>query len=312
MAEETALQRAARYFRATVAFYKRECHPRLIRFYKFVKQKNQQYKQFRDTQKQIAKDRAAQEAEATRKRQAEIEEEQAAERRAAYDPEAAVEDMRLARSYLDDWGTNKGEHVLGLAAKYTESARYKDPNAKLVVEIENGKTLTLTLDDLAGDTLYYEAFSLAHTDAPPEKLIRARDLLQRSIAYCPDMTRFRQKLAEVHLNLHDKQSALAVAEEAVRRQPKNLDARKLLDFVQAAPETQAPTVMDTNPSLPFLLAAFALGILAIIAAFRGYFTSGFELFVVALIVGWIGNYLEKDRLLAKAIEKQAKERANNQ
>ena len=102
-----------------------------------------------------------------------------------------------------------------------------------------------------------------------------------------------------------------LAETALTHLPKNIDARKLLDFVQAAPETQAPTIMHTNPSLPFLLAAFVLGIFGIIAAFTGNFSTGFGLVVVAFIVGWIGNYLEKDRMLAKALEERAKERAGS-
>jgi len=315
MAEETALQRTARYFRATVAFYKRECQPRVIRFYKFIKQKYQQYKQYRDTQKQIAKGRAAQEAEAIRKRQAEIEEEQAAAARAAYHPEAAVEDMRLAHSYLEDWTEKKGHyHVLGLAADYIEQARTKDPNAKLTIEIEKGpnkgESETHTLDDLSGIALFYESQRYSRRDASPGELQQARDLLTRAIAYRPYSVQIREHLAKVYLNLHDKPSALAVAEEAVSKAPKDLDARKLRDYVQGAPITHAPTIFESNPGCIFPSIGGGIVIFAILSAIVGQFSTAFGLGVIAFIVFGIGHFVDNSQMLKKALEKQARDQAD--
>jgi|SRR5579862_6636331 len=304
MAEETASQRTARYFRATVAFYKRDCHPCLLHFYKFIKQKNQQYQQYRETQKQIAKDCAAQEAEAIRKRQAEIEEEQAAARRAAFDPEAAIEDMRLAQSYLDDWQLNKNNHVLGLAAEYIEIARSKDPNATVVVELK-GKEYTRDLNDLAGNVLFYQSQIHSYRDAPEKELKQARDLLQRALQYCPYSSQFREQLAKIHLNLHDKQSALAVANELLAAQPKSLEARKLADFVRTAPETSKP--FPLSPAAIAFIILFILGGLFLTQLFSGNFTNAFELFICCVINFSVACYLGNDALLKKALDKRARE-----
>jgi len=62
-------------------------------------------------------------------------------RPARIDTEGAIEDMRLARSYMDEWYEKKGAPAshISFAAKYIEQARAKDPDAKLAVPSEKEK-----------------------------------------------------------------------------------------------------------------------------------------------------------------------------
>ncbi len=307
-------QKAEPHYQRVSAFYKQHCAPTVLRTHNFIKTKTADYKKYREQQRRIAEDQAVQQAEAARKREAELDAERVAAERGAYDPEAAIEDMRLAHSYLEDWIADKGDHVLGLAAKYIELARTKDRNAKLIVEIKKGEnkgeTDTLTQDDLSGTALFYESQLYSYADASKEHLERARELLKRAIAYRPYTVQYRRHLAQVYLNLHDKQSALAIAEEAVKKNPRDLDARKLLDFAQAAPVTHAPTFFEANPGCLLPLISLAFLIFTVILVVTGQYSTAFGVFVVGLVVLGIGSFFEKDHMLQKAIEKQDRDRAN--
>ena len=298
------------HYRRSLVFYKQHCAPLILRTRDFIQRKTKEYKKYREDQRQLAKEQAGRDAEATRIQEAELEAERAAAARDAFDPEGAIEDMRLAHSYLEDWLTNKGDHVLGLAAQYIESARTKDPNAKLATEIKKGENkgevLTYTLNELAGTTLFYQSQLHSYTDAPRKDLVRARNLLTRAIAYDPYTVQFRRHLVDVHLNLHNKQRALAVAGEALASDPKNLDARKLLDHVQNAPETSPPNPLQGKGAIICFSIDLFLLILAIWQLFRGEFSNFLSLIVFALIFAGVGKYLDSDEMLKKAFENEAR------
>jgi tetratricopeptide (TPR) repeat protein len=216
--------------------------------------------------------------------------------------EEAVEDMRLARSYLKDWEDKATDDVLSFAAKHLQSARAKDSNAKLTVEVKiDGKTdlLTYSIDDLAGTTLYYQA-QMYHRPNDRESLRQARDTLKTAIEYSPYAIDIRARLADVFLDLHDKKSALAVAKEAVASFPRDLDARKLLDRIEAAPSTRRPFPLSGQSIV--LVAALAAFLYAIVSLFRLDFSTAVGSFVVAWFLSWILGRMESREMLSKAIQ----------
>jgi tetratricopeptide (TPR) repeat protein len=222
------------------------------------------------------------------------------------DTEGAIEDMRLAHSYLEDWiskSPRAGDHLLGLAAKYIESARHKDPNAKLVVE-EKGEDSIYSQDDLSGWALFYESQIYSGEQADRKRLEKARDILEKAIAYAPFSIQYRSHLADVYLNLHDRNHALAAAQEAIEVSPKNLDARKLIDRIEAAPITSAPTYLERNPELLTILAGLMLmgGFIALVASiFGNYGNLAGWLLIGGGALWFYGRSKEKQRMLNQAI-----------
>jgi len=163
--------------------------------------------------------------------------------------------MRLARSYLDDWYKEKsgGQHLLSFASKYLEQATAKDPSAKLLTENNKGEPIALTIDDLAGEVLCSQSTYYTYEGAEKKALLKGRDLLRKAIEYVPYSIYYRSRLGDVFLNLHDKQSALAVAREAVQVNPKNLDARKAPRPHRSCPVTETNLASGTHA---FLAAAY--------------------------------------------------------
>ncbi len=220
--------------------------------------------------------------------------------------EGALEDMRLARSYLDDWyKKNSTRDALGFAASYIEKARSKDPDARLVVPAEkkDEEPDVFTQNDLAAECLYCEAASDYKPTDDEKTLRRVASTLKRAIEFAPYSVAYRAKLADVYLDLYDRSSALAVAQEAVRRNPKDLDARKLLDRIQAAPDRKAPTFFERNPdTIPPI--AIGVGILGLVLFFTPMAGLGGLLIVAAPILYFVGRSKERSKLLEKAIADQ--------
>jgi hypothetical protein len=237
-------------------------------------------------------------------------EREAEEARKRYDPQGAIEDMRLAHSYLQDWEKEKNVDkldVLAFAAKYIAKARQKDPNAKLIVETQEGEDV-LSLDDLSGRTLFYEGQHYATFRDDKNKLTKAVDILRTAIAYKPYSIQFRQHLADVYLNLHDKKNALLVARDALEASPTDLEARKLFDRIEAAPVTRPPPRfqgIDAGCVLPLIMLAL-VGFM-IYNLFQGEFSAAFTLLVIALILGGILRFIERDRMFRKALEHERDE-----
>ena len=93
--------------------------------------------------------------------------------------------------------------------------------------------------------------------------------------------------------------------------PKDLDARKLRDFVQIAPEKLMPRPFSkSNPGCVFGLIGLVVFVIGIILLGNGIFGLAFALMVVALIVGGVGRFLEKEQMLQKAMDKNARDEAN--
>ena len=298
-------------YRKTLSFYERYCAPAGRSIVNFTRKKIEASKKRIEERRQQAEAEAARQIEVARIEEANRQAEREAAARAAYDPPGAIEDMRLARSYLDDWIDKKGDHVLGLAAKYIELARTKDANASLSLEIkkgeDKGEIITYSLDELAGTTLFYQSQIHSYPDAPRDQLEQTRDLLKRALAYVPTSVQYRRHLADVYLDLHDKQSALEVTQEALSANPKDLEARKLQDHVENAPTTFAPSPIEGKGGLICASIGGLLIIFSIIQLFRGEFSNSFGLFVFAAIFAGVANLFESDQTFKKALEHVARE-----
>jgi tetratricopeptide (TPR) repeat protein len=220
-----------------------------------------------------------------------------------FDPEAAVQDMRMAHSYLQDWENSKGnsQTVLGHAARYIRLAAAKDPNAKLTVE-EKGEPFTYTIDDLSGIALFYEGQGYVYEGAKAEQLERAREVFEKAIAYRPFSVQIRSHLADVFLNLYDKESALRVAQEAVAAMPRNIDARKLLDRIEAAPERSPPTMMETNPGMVWVLVGCGCLVFSVFLLFAGSFGAAGFTFLIAIGLFVFASMSDKKVIYEKAAQ----------
>lgn len=228
--------------------------------------------------------------------------------------EAAVEDMRLARSYLDDWMNAKGgikeakKSDLSFAAKYVAVARTKDPNAKLIIEDKQSKEpQSYTQDDLAAETLFYESQYHSGENADEQNLKKARDILRQALTYKPESIQYREHLADVFINLHDKNSALHVAYQALRIAPYDLRARKLLDRVDAAEQTYPAPNTELTGGLT--TAAGSIGmfggfVFTIAGMFAGYATLGVLIFIAGAVTYFIGTQMTAAFIFQKVMENQ--------
>jgi tetratricopeptide (TPR) repeat protein len=230
------------------------------------------------------------------------------------DTQGAIEDMRLAKSYLDDWKEKKDapRSNLSFAARYLAQARAKDPDAKLVLDEGKDDPAIYTQDDLSADALFFEAQLHLRTGATKKELKQARDIIKKALAYTPYSVLYLSTLADVYLDLHDKPSALAAAQEALRLNPKSLDARKLLDRIEAAPHTQPPGFAQTNPDLIVILGILLVvggGIAAVMSMF-GKKTEGlsFILFVLGGAIWYYGRRMEDAKMFDRAYAEELRKR----
>lgn len=175
---------------------------------------------------------------------------------------AAIEDLRLARSYIDDIDKDKGtiRANLAFAAKYVERARTKDPAAKLTTVGPKGEPVTYSLDDIAADLLFTEAVYELAGDPSEQKKRQAIETFERALKFAPYHVGYRSQLADVYLDLYDRAAALELAREGVRLSPNDINARKLLDRIESAPETKRPSFLQRNYGL-----VWGLGFLSVIA-----------------------------------------------
>ena len=138
-------------------------------------------------------------------------------------------------------------------------------------------------------------------------MLKARTILERALSYVPTSIQYRSHLADVYLNLHDKDQALAVAQEAVDISPRNLDARKLLDRVETAPVTSAPTYLEENPGSLVMVATLMItaGVIALVASiFGNYGGLAGWLLVGGGALWFYGRSKEKQQIFDQAIAHQ--------
>ena len=184
---------------------------------------------------------------------------------------------------IDDWYDKKAtDGALSYAAKYVEQARRKDPSARLPVERKKGDVTDLdSLDDMAGEVLCCQALSQYKPTASRESLLGVVATLKKALEYSPHSIFYRAKLADVYLDLHDKFSALDVAEDAVKTNPNNLNARKLLDKIQAAPITRP----ETDPELMTLLGLLGMLVAASVLIVSIFVRTNIEGLAFVFLVG---------------------------
>ena len=216
---------------------------------------------------------------------------------------AAIEDLR------HDWRTDGDKGTLSLAARYIESARDKDPSAKLTVT-ENKETLTYTVDEIAGEALFYESQVYSSPTSNRDSLEKARSILRNALTYAPYSIQYREHLADVLLNLHDKTGALKVAQEALEIDPKGLGARKLFDRIESAPVTEAPTYLQSNPDVLMIigsLMAFGGIVWFVIGLFNGTAAVGVFVAVAGFVVQFVGKVMTNNQTVAQDAARRARE-----
>lgn len=222
--------------------------------------------------------------------------------------EAAIRDLRVARSYLDEWydTPNPSGELISRAARYIEEARAKDPTATIETTDKHGRSVTRTIDSMAGEALFIEA-SLQVTGQPSRQdLVLARITLEKALGFAPYMVAYRAKLAEVLLDLYQRDRALEIAQEGVRLSPDNVDAIKLLDKISAAPDLKPPTHFEKHPeSITLYGVLMAVG--GLIAA---VFVADWGILLLTIGVGlyFYGRRKEKQHLFAKAVAEQYRKR----
>lgn len=225
------------------------------------------------------------------------------------DTQGAIQDLGMARSYLDDWIRHKGiigrDKYLTHATKYLQSATTKDPDAQ--IDGQPGY-VPETVNTLAGEALFYEAqqcVALAEIGGPSAKMefLKAKDLYNRALEYQPNNLQYRVRLADIHLNLYDKPGALEVASAAVSNNPSSIEARKFLDRIEAAPDLSPPGFFDKNPDILRSLIALGVYIVLLIIVATSLYT--FNFVFAALAVGamfWYRRYRANHELHLGAIE----------
>lgn len=159
------------------------------------------------------------------------------------DTEGALDDMRMARSHIDDWLDETDKSGLRLATPFIYSALEKDPDARLVVEKKHGgkmESFVYTPKTIAAESLTIEAGIILDIYGGKQykeqyqrkRLEEARDVLLKALSYNPTSLYVRDRLAHTYYYLRSGEDALRTAEEAVREAPPgDIEARKLRDRI---------------------------------------------------------------------------------
>lgn len=216
----------------------------------------------------------------------------------------AIEEMRLARSYIEDIGKRKGDTRtnLAFATKHLANARAKDPAARLDVPDSKGNPVPFSIDDIAGEALFCEAVLELAGEPSEDKKREVVETLKKTLQYQPYALHARERLADLYLDLYDRASAVEVAREGVRVSPDSLDARKLLDRIESAPEAKKPSWAQRNPELIELIGGLAFWIGALLFAFESFKVSLGGLSVVIMTFGsvaWVYGHFKFKRLLVQ-------------
>lgn len=213
--------------------------------------------------------------------------------------QAAVRDLRVARSYLDEWydTSNPSGDLVSRAVGYLEQARAKDPTASIEVADKKGRVLTWTADSMAAEALHIEA-SIFLQHASPGTLRDTRIALEKAVKFAPNNIAYRSKLADVYLDLYQRDRAWELAQQTVQLFPDNVDAIKLRDRIQAAPDRKPPTYFEKNPDL---LATYG-GLIAFAGIALSFFYSepGVLLIIVGAVLYFWGRKQEKKQIADKA------------
>ena len=224
------------------------------------------------------------------------------------DTDGAVQDMRLAHSYLQDWydvKTHEEERkLLALASKYIASARSKDPDATVQVPSKYGP-LTYTINELVSLALRHEAAPYFKYKSDKKEMRKGIVLLKKALEYEPNSISIRKEIAETSLDIYDHPTALAMAQESVKLRPNDIETRKFLDQIEAAPRT-APTLIETDPSFAVMLGALAIFALSVLLYIFADFWSGFNVMLFAFGVLFISTKMNHFAIDRKAREEVAR------
>lgn len=212
------------------------------------------------------------------------------------DTDGAMQDMRMAYSYFEDWSnpslTREEENkFLALATKYIESARSKDPEATVALSTKYG-VLHWTINELAAQALINESVPYFKYEGNKKAIRQGLEILRRALAYDPGNNDIRERIADACLDLYDHAGALAMAREAVKLNPTDIDARKFLDRIEAARRTP-PTFFEKDPPFAVGLIGAGLIVIAIFVFFSGSYFWGFALFLLSGPIFYVSNKMRE-------------------
>jgi tetratricopeptide (TPR) repeat protein len=185
------------------------------------------------------------------------------------DPEAARNDLRIARQYIDkNHDKNEPKHNyfsnLDYAMKYVNRAREKDPNVTLKLKFNDSKEIIdwtpnrLEAEIFAVKGVYYSNFDDSQSD-----LSIAIRLLEHSIKLFPMPTVYAA-LARSYNNMARRDDAHELLQDGARRWPANMQIQPLIDGMESDPtlgksiyRTPNQIALDASNKKLFIIKAIA-------------------------------------------------------
>jgi tetratricopeptide (TPR) repeat protein len=180
------------------------------------------------------------------------------------DTEAARDDMRWARKYIDEYHGQPGPLHLDMALRYIRRAREKDPYVTLKAVGTDKKSLfDWTLSAMEGEIFGIQGVNIVNDHfSKDEDFERAIYLLQQSIQLLPMPVTYKA-LAFAYNRKMQRPKADALFREAAQRFPDDFSIRQAIDTHEAYPTVG---VKPTNFKVIFVV----LAIICLALAFWGY------------------------------------------
>jgi tetratricopeptide (TPR) repeat protein len=156
------------------------------------------------------------------------------------DTEAARNDLRIARQYIDkNHDKNEPKHNyfsnLDYAMKYVNRAREKDPNVTLKLKLDDSKKIIdWTPDRLEAEVFAIKGVYYSNFDDSQDDLSTAVNLLEHSIKLFPTPTAYAA-LARSYNNMARRDDALVLLQDGARRWPADMKIQPLIDHMEADP-----------------------------------------------------------------------------
>jgi tetratricopeptide (TPR) repeat protein len=172
----------------------------------------------------------------------------------------AIDRLRVADNYLthiadkipDEPEEAKQQFLATVAAatKHIEAARAADPTAVLVTTDEKTEEKYVeSVDELAGRAMYWEGFARARWSSYPADIRQGIDVLLKARKFSPLYHKIYSELGYAHMRLGERSDAHVCLKEAIRLNPQDFDAQKMLDGVgdlHLLP-VEKPPVTQMNP-----------------------------------------------------------------
>lgn len=217
------------------------------------------------------------------------------------DTQTAERLLKLAFSYLDDFIAKDASDdamtaAYNMAAKKVAEARSHDPDVTIDVIDIDGEEKTLTIDDLAKRALFYEGLYNSMFPDNTYRLEKAEAAFQKALRYEPNDALTHHKLGDVLLNLKRRDEAAVHLREAVKFNPDNMEAQKILDRLEMDPSLGMPaSAMEAHGSL-LIPASIFLGLFGAYAVFSINSDLGFIIIACSVGLYFVGRHYENKQI----------------